>query len=290
MNQSFNSENLKKMVSRYSLLFLFALLTTTNLFGQTIPRVFINEVLASNLTTNPDMVDFGDFSDWIELYNDENIDVNIGGFYLSDDFTIPTKWQFPANTIIPAKSFYLVWADDYNNTPGKTLIRNWWPNNISFTTKWCHTNFKLNKGGDKLGLFNISGSIVDSLTFPNQTTDISFGRQPDGTNILKFFGEATPLASNISAGLNAISFSGLVNFSIEGGFYQNPFQLTLTSNTGNGIIRYTTDGSKPSSKSTQYLSPISISANTIVRARLFEDAKVPGKTITNSYFVSETRN
>lgn len=277
---------LRRIVPTY----LIILLLASPVIAQTIPRVYINEVLASNLTTNPDMVDFGDFSDWIELYNDENIDVNIGGFYLSDDFAIPTKWQFPANTIIPAKSFYLVWADDYNNTPGKTLIRNWWPNNISFTTKWCHTNFKLNKGGDKLGLFNTSGSVVDSLTFPNQTTDISFGRQSDGTNNLKFFGEATPLASNISVGLNAISFSGLVNFSIEGGFYQNPFQLSLTSNTGNGIIRYTTDGSKPSSKSTQYLSPISINANTIVRARLFEDAKMLGKTITNSYFVSETRN
>ena len=122
------------------------LLFSATVAAQTIPRVFINEVLASNLTTNPDMVDFGDFSDWIELYNDENVDVNIGGFYISDDFTIPTKWQFPANSIIPAKGFYLVWADDFNDVPGKTYIRNWWPNNISFTTKWCHANFKLNKG------------------------------------------------------------------------------------------------------------------------------------------------
>ncbi|MDP3150790.1 MAG: lamin tail domain-containing protein [Ignavibacteria bacterium] len=290
MNQSFTSNIVKKIVSKYSVLLLFTLLTTANLSGQVNPRVFINEVLASNLSTNPDMVDFGDFSDWIELYNDENIDVNIGGFYLSDDFTIPTKWQFPANTIIPAKSFYLVWADDYNNIPGNTYLRNWWPNNISFTTKWCHTNFKLNKGGDKLGLFNANGSVIDSLTFPNQSIDISFGRQPDAGNTLNFFGEPTPLASNTTTGLNTISLSGEVNFSIEGGFYQNPFQLTLTSKTGSGIIRYTTDGSKPSSKSTQYLSPISINANTIVRARLFEDAKMPGKTITNSYFVSETRN
>lgn len=273
-----------------ALILLFTVFSSINIFAQTIPRVFINEILASNLTTNPDMVDFGDFSDWIELYNDENIDVNIGGFYLSDDFTIPTKWQFPANTIIPAKSFYLVWADDFNDVPGKTYIRNWWPNNISYTTKWCHANFKLNKGGDKIGLFNASGIVVDSLLFPNQTTDVSFGRQPDGSNTLLHFGEPTPSTSNLSIGLHDVSISADVNFSIEGGFYTNTVQLTLSSTNGTGIIRYTTDGSKPSTKSQQFTNPININTNTVVRARLFEDAKIPGKTITNSYFIGESRN
>lgn len=290
MNQSFTSNFVKKIVSSYSILILFALLTATNLFAQTIPRVFINEVLASNLTTNPDMVDFGDFSDWIELYNDENVDVNIGGFYLSDDFTIPTKWQFPANTIIPAKGFYLVWADDFNDVPGKTYIRNWWPNNISYTTKWCHANFKLNKGGDKIGLFNAIGLIVDSLLFPNQTTDVSFGRQPDGGNTLLHFGEPTPSATNASVGLNDVSISGEVSFSLEGGFYSNSIQLILSSNSGSSIIRYTTDGSKPSSKSQQYSGQIPINTNTVVRARLFEEGKIPGSTSTNSYFIGETKS
>lgn len=290
MNTPFTSLMKRQFFRNAVLSLLFTLLGSTNLFPQITPHIYINEILASNLTTNADMVDFGDFSDWIELYNDENVDVNIGGFYLSDDFTIPTKWQFPANTIIPAKSFYLVWADDFNDVPGKTYIRNWWPNNISFTTKWCHTNFKLNKGGDKLGLFNGSGTVVDSLTFPNQTLDISFGRQPDASNILKFFGEPTPSASNTTIGLNLVSISADVNFSLEGGFYSNSFQLTLSSSNGTGIIRYTTDGSKPSSKSQQFTTQINISANTVVRARLFEDGKIPGKTITNSYFIGESRN
>lgn len=276
----------RRIVSLSAIIILFSI--TVN--AQTIPHIYINEILASNLTTNPDMVDFGDFSDWIELYNDENIDVNIGGFYLSDDFTFPNKWQFPANTIIPAKGFYLVWADDFNDVPGKTYIRNWWPNNISFITKWCHTNFKLNKGGDKLGLFNASGIIVDSLLFPNQTTDVSFGRQPDGSNTLFHFGEPTPSTSNTTVGLNLVSISADVNFSLEGGFYSNTFQLTLSSSNGSGIIRYTTDGSKPSSKSQQFTTPINISANTVVRARLFEDGKILGKIITNSYFIGESRN
>jgi len=290
MNQSFTFEIVKKIFPRISLLLFFVLLYATNLLSQSNPRVFINEILASNLTTNPDMVDFGDFSDWIELYNDENVDVTIGGFYLSDDFALPMKWQIPANIVIPAKGFYLLWADGLNNTPGKTLIRDQWPNNIQFTTKWCHTNFKLNKGSDKIGLFNANGIIIDSLIFLNQTTDVSFGRQPDGSNNLKYFGEPTPMTSNISIGLNSVSTSGEVNFSVEGGFSQSSVQITLTSSPGNGIIRYTTDGSKPTSTSQQYSTPLTISSSTVLRARLFEDLKIPGKTITNSYFIGESRN
>jgi hypothetical protein len=236
------------------------------------------------------MVDFSGFSDWIELYNDENVDVNIGGFYLSDDFTLPMKWQIPSNIVIPAKGFYLIWADEFNNVPGKTLIRNWWPNNIQFTTKWCHTNFKLNKGGDKIGLFNTVGSFIDSVSFPDQSTDISFGRQPDGSNNWMFFAEPTPLISNTNMGLNSIDISGDVNFSVEGGFYQGFIQITLNSSSGNGTIRFTTDGSKPISSSQQYSIPITIAKNTVLRARLFEGPKIPGRTITNSYLIGETRN
>ena len=122
-------------------IFVF-LIYITALSAQT-PQIYINEFLASNLTTNPDMVDFGDFSDWIELYNDEDTDVNIGGFYITDDFSIPTKWQIPPNTIIPAKGFYLIWTDDFNDIPGQNYIRDWWPYNISYTTKWCHANLKM---------------------------------------------------------------------------------------------------------------------------------------------------
>ena len=258
--------------------------------AQSTPRIFINEFLAASLSTNPDMVDFGDFSDWIELYNDENTNVNIGGFYLTDDLTQPMKWKIPANTIIPAKGFYLIWADGYDDIPGKTYIRNWWPNNVQFTTKWCHTNFKLNKEGEEIGLFDADGNEIDSVVFSNQVFDASYGRKPDGSNTWYYFGEPTPLASNTSIGINNTNVSADVNFSVEGGFYQNAFQVVLSSSSGNGIIHYTTDASIPNSTSAQYINPITISKNTILRARVFENSKLPGKVFTNSYFINETRN
>jgi hypothetical protein len=265
-------------------------ISSGKILAQDAPRIFVNEFLAANLSTNPDMVDFGDFSDWVELYNDESVDVNIGGYYLTDDLTNHTKWQFPANTIIPAKGFYLVWADGYNDVPGKTYVRDWWPDNITFVTKWCHANFRLNKDGDEIGLFDASGNKLDSVVFSNQVFDVSYGRKPDGSNNWYYFGEPTPLASNTSAGINNTDVSASVNFSVEGGFYESPFQVVLSSSSGNGIIRYTTDGSIPKSTSTQYISPISINTNTVLRARVFENSKLLGKITTNSYLINETRN
>jgi len=289
MNYLIKNSYLLKIFRQRIIIFLFGVSITCLTSAQVNPHIFINEILASNLSTNPDMVDFGDFSDWIELYNDETVDVNIGGFYLSDDFTLPTKWQIPANIVIPAKGFYLLWADGFNDSPGKTYIRNWWPNTVQFTTKWCHTNFKLNKGGDVLGLFNAAGVLVDSLSFPNQTTDVSFGRQSDGNNNLVYFGEPTPLKTNATPGLSSPTISGDVQFSYEGGFYSNAIQVSLSSNTG-AIIRYTIDGSKPISSSPQYSSAIQVAKNTVLRARLFEAGKIPGRVITNSYFINEVRN
>ncbi|MBU2507665.1 MAG: CotH kinase family protein [Bacteroidetes bacterium] len=269
---------------------LFCLLISINLLAQNKPRIFINEFLASNISTNPDMVDFGDFSDWIELYNDEDSDFDLGGYYLTDDFAILNKWQFPSNTIIPAKEFYLIWADDFNDVPGNIYERNWWPDGIEFTTKWCHTNFKLNKDGDGIGLFDQVGNIIDSVFFTAQVTDVSSGRQPDGSNNWFYFSEPTPLNSNTSIGLNSTNISGDVNFSYEGGFYESTVQIELTSSSGFGIIRYTTNGSKPNTFSKIYSSPLAVDENTVFRARVFEEWKLPGITTSNSYFIGEERN
>jgi hypothetical protein len=45
--------------------------------------VVINEVLASNVSGAQD--EAGDFEDWVELYNNNNFDVSLSGYHLSDD-------------------------------------------------------------------------------------------------------------------------------------------------------------------------------------------------------------
>ena len=59
-----------------------------------------------------------------------------------------------------------------------------------------HANFKLSAGGEMVGLFTADGTEVDSLTFAAQTTDVSFGRSPDGSETLVTFNTPTPGSSN----------------------------------------------------------------------------------------------
>src|SRR4051794_8088662 len=58
---------------------------------------FISEFVASNSTglVDEDL----DHSDWLEIYNPGEVDVNLAGYSLTDDASVPNLWQFPAVTI-----------------------------------------------------------------------------------------------------------------------------------------------------------------------------------------------
>ncbi len=273
---------------RIRLSVLIFLLTSLSVTAQE-NRVFINEFLASNVTTNPDMVDFGDFSDWIELYNDEDFMVDISGYYLTDDLNDVTKWKIPENTLIPSKGFFFLWADGENDIPGQNYVREWWPHKIPYTTQWSHTNFKLNKDGEAIALFSPEGVLVDSISFSGQIEDVSFGRKPDGSSNWFRFGEPTPGTSNQTDGILSTNYAGAVLFSSPGGFYASTQSVSLSTNTGTGTIHYTLDGTKPSSDSPVYNSPISITETSILKVRVFEDGKIPGPVFGATYFINEDR-
>ncbi|GAB2851675.1 InlB B-repeat-containing protein [Hymenobacter ruber] len=157
----------------------------------TVPAVtglFINEFLASN-TTIPD--EFGEFDDWIEIYNNNTTPVDIGGFYITDDLTNPAKYQIPttnpAQTTIPAKGFLLLWADD------------------QLAQGVRHISPKLSAGGEQIGLYQPNGTTVtalDTYTFGAQVSDVSVGRVQDGAATFVSFTTPTPNATNNGTATN----------------------------------------------------------------------------------------
>jgi len=143
--------------------------------------LFINEFMADNETTIEDPDEPGEYPDWVELYNPAPIGVDLGGMYLTDDLGDPTKWQIPSGVSISAGGVLLFWADD-DVEQGDT-----------------HTNFKLGKDGEEIGLFDTdaNGNVaLDTLTFGAQGEDVSMGRFPDGAECWRFFATSTPEASN----------------------------------------------------------------------------------------------
>lgn len=150
--------------------------------GQNI--LFINELMASNESTITD--ENGDYDDWIEIYNPEDVSVWLGDKFVSDNMDEPGKWQMPDAYIGPG-DFIILWAD---NEPDQGPF---------------HTNFKLSKDGEDLGLFRQDQTIIDQVSFGSQTTDISYGRIEDGDLTWISFDDPTPGASNQTSDVVEIS-------------------------------------------------------------------------------------
>lgn len=125
--------------------------------------IVINEFVASNDSTSTIMDEAGEFEDWIELYNNSDQEIDLFGFYLSDNAGQPRKWRFPAGTTIGANEFLIVWADKNESEAG------------------VHAGFELAKGGEHLVLTHQDGTVIDSLSYGEQVTNVSSARVPSGT-------------------------------------------------------------------------------------------------------------
>ncbi|MFT5109717.1 MAG: hypothetical protein ACI9UA_005367, partial [Pseudoalteromonas tetraodonis] len=100
-------------------------------------------------------------------------------------------------------------------------------------------------------------------------------------------GSAGFLGSPSPGGLNGDTFGGFVGdtkFSIDRGIYDAPFDIEITTTTGEAEIRYTLDGTRPSSNVGQvYGGPISITGTTIVRAIAHKADFRPTNVDTHTY-------
>jgi len=138
--------------------FLFLAVTVAHASAQ----VQLNEFLASNTRAFPDIVDFEDYPDWIELKNPTGASVSLADHYLSDDPANPYKWPFPATTSIPANGYLMVMADGNDAIPGQTYPRGYWPWR-NFTTERYHTNFSLASEGETLLLTKVTATTSTTL-------------------------------------------------------------------------------------------------------------------------------
>jgi hypothetical protein len=134
----------------------------------------INEFMAINDATVMD--EFGEYNDWIELYNYGSNDIELTGMCLSDNSSSPVKWIFPETTIT-AGTFMILWADGDEEQGA------------------YHLPFKLSGSGEEIGLYDRveSGTAeIHMIVFGQQTADISYGMFPDGYGNWTRMEEPTP--------------------------------------------------------------------------------------------------
>jgi hypothetical protein len=145
------------------------------------PPIRINEWMAANSFTIPNPVT-GDYDDWFELFNASSNSVDLTGFALTDDLTRPLQYVIPTNVVIAPYGFLLVWAEGDSRQPD--------------VMGGLHVNFRLNAGGESIGLFGPNGQVVDVISFSTQTNDFSQGRWRDGNSSIFHMNEPTPSAPN----------------------------------------------------------------------------------------------
>jgi hypothetical protein len=76
-------------------------------------------------------------------------------------------------------------------------------------------------------------------------------------------------------------------FSIRGGLYTNAVSVELSAHSSSEVVRYTLNGSEPTSASTEYSSPINISKSTLLKAKVFGSGTANSPTATEAYSFME---
>jgi regulation of enolase protein 1 (concanavalin A-like superfamily) len=100
-------------------------------------------------------------------------------------------------------------------------------------------------------------------------------------SVPQYFSPPTPGKANTSSAVEVVASP---RFSHQRGFYTASFALTLSCETSDAVIRYTTDGSAPTETSGQiYSGPIPISQTTCVRAGAFKIGCLTSRIATYTY-------
>jgi hypothetical protein len=248
--------------------------------------VTINEFMTSNSSSLPTRIALkvgeeltGDeiTPDWIEIQNLVSQPVDLSEMSLTDDPNLPRKWTFPPGIQIPAEGYLIVYASGFDLA-----------NPVQDEHGRLHTNFALGRDSGYLALTAGSGTVLSEFApYPPQRVDVSYGAHEGQT---MYFPEPSPAAAN------SVGTTGMVSeptFSVDRGFFTEPFVVEIYTSTRGSTLVYTTDGSVPSlSNGTQVPAPsgsvapsisVPISGTTTLRAAAFRDGWLPTNVDTQTY-------
>lgn len=253
------------------LLFAIAAMSAT----ATLPaQVVVNEYSCANWKQFLDF--YQGTEDWVELYNTSASPVDLAGYHLSDNENNPTKWTFPANTVIAANGYLSVWCSGRDlKDPGGSL----------------HTNFKMTQtknNAEHIVFANSNGVVLEDIEIEKTQTHQSRARFPDGSAEWRISLEPSPGESNDNA-ITAIAYAARPTMSQPAGFYTGQLTVAITSTEPDAVVRYTLDGSEPEASSPAYTEPLVLTQTTVVKATTFSNNPLIDKSYVqfNTYFLNE---
>ena len=227
----------------------------------------INEIMPKNVSGIMD--DSYNCSMWVELFNtSKTTSYDQGLYYFTDKLKDPKKWKPEAGLIAP-EGFSILWFE-------RPEIKN-------------HATFKLEPSGGKLYLLNEELQVVDSVIYPAQYRNVSYGRKTDGVDEWVFFDQYSAGTSN-NGKKSLIEQSPDPVFETTGGFYSSAIHVKFVTPAAGDTIYYTTNSSEPTlTNSTYYIpdSEIPVDKTTNIRAKCISAQKLPGNVVTSTFFIGE---
>lgn len=131
----------------------FALNTTPNAAPKTVVDSLsdIYDLPESSLTIT-EVMPYPDKGEaWVELYNASAAAVRLESFYLSDNSSTPKRFELPSGTLEPG-AYLVCYLSGSSQKTGKDGTP--------------QANFRIGEGDTSIYLADVSGTIVDSLTWP----------------------------------------------------------------------------------------------------------------------------
>lgn len=152
----------------YQLQAVYGLLDEKDTESEDVHPVKVNEVSAANsIYVN----DYYKKDDWVELYNTTDKDIDLTGYFLSDNLAKPTKYQIPESSvkdgnILPAHGHRVIWCSKRDRI-GKEI----------------HASFKLdNAEGACVILTSPDQKWSDTFAYQVMNGDETCGLYPDGAS------------------------------------------------------------------------------------------------------------
>ncbi len=255
------------MKSRISLLIVFAcfFLGPVTVTAQ---DLVINEVCAANYDDHLD--NFGDYEDWLEVYNTTGADIDLNGYYFSDDVAEPMKYQVTASVMVPANGYRVVYLSDRNEIAGNSI----------------HASFKVTQANQEyMVLSDPAGVTIDLwwLQTSNQKNH-STGRLVDGGPDWGVFTNPTPGAANVGG---FTGYAPLPVFDNVQGVYAGAVDVNITSPNPDVTIYYELGGDVPDNTSPVAAGPINIADTEVITAVAYssDPMVLPSFMEFNTYFI-----
>ena len=127
------------------------------------PDILITELVAKN-DTSLLMDGCDECTEWVELYNPNDVSVSLTGFTLTDDAAEVDKHNFPEVELAPGQ-YLIVCCGRLSCTV---------PDHVRL-------DVGLSALGEELYLFDSNGNLLDQVAFPALLTDVSWARKADGS-------------------------------------------------------------------------------------------------------------